>query len=198
MAVYKKLTAKEIAGFRTSPKQLNPFWRSYFEKITLDLNKQFFSYYKQFPKIHFINRQVARVEDFLEDLDGTIRLYQILPHGSVGILHFPKQLVESLIEQTLGGKKINSNEINKPGKVGTTFIHTIMEKVILTMSLFFEEQSRQLELVIISPNSNDLILHGLNKDEILSIQQFAISVGDQMFYFELALSNQLLESFQLI
>lgn len=200
MSILKKLTPYELAEIRTSPKQLNPFWQSYFEKITLDLNKQFFSFYRQFPNIRFINRQVVTVKDFLNEVSGEIRLYQVLPHGSVGILHFPDSLVESLIVETLGGgQRVSGKNVKKiVGKVGGSIIDVVMEKVIKTMSLFFEEQNRYLELVIVNRDSNEFIFHGLNPEEHLSIQQFSLSIEDQTYYFELGLSNQLLESFKLI
>lgn len=197
MGILKKLTPHELAGLRSAPKQLNPFWQSYFEKITLDLNKQFFAYYRQFPNIRFINRQVVKVSDFLNEISGQIRLYQVLPHGSVGILHFSHELVDSLVNQSLGGKpQLRAEKV--VGTVGVQVVDVIMEKVITTMSLFFEEQNRQLELVIIDSDSNDIIINGLSPEEHLSIQQFCITISEETYYFELGLSNQLLESFKLL
>jgi flagellar motor switch protein FliM len=199
MAVVKKLTPQELVGLKRTPRELSTFWRSYFEKITLELNKQFFGLLKENLSVRYVHRDIIRVEDYLEDLNGSNQLYTVLPQGSIGMLHFPTELVNYLLHHSMGGiEKYDFQGSRELGALDQQMINHIMEKVVTVLSVPFEREARDMQISLIDQSANDLVIQGIAPDEYMSIQQFSITVHSNTFYFELVLSNQLLESFTLL
>jgi flagellar motor switch protein FliM len=194
-----KLTPEQLTGLKSKPK-LNQFWSGYFQSITIELNRLFFSIFRENIVIRPVSCDVVSFDDYLENStqNSIVQFFKIHPHNSFGFYHLPFNTVDLLMNRLLGGKVANEATSRDITQVDHSIIEVVTAKLMDVLEAPFVKDNRELSFELIDLDEN-LMMHSLSSNkQYICVQQYLIQLGDNYYYFDIAFTNQFLDRFVLL
>lgn len=197
MAVYKKidpraLTTKRIVSGNSG------LWQSFFEKVTLEFNKEIFTLLRNSHKIAYINHQVISAKEYKRHFAQSMNLFfKFIPSGSLGFMSFPVNFCNYIVEHSLGGKNFEELTGGDEERELTTISQEIVVKFMLRFTralLKALEGDYHLDIQILDWDDNRLLENSFMDEELISVQQFSVaSQSGGTYYFDIVFKETLLK-----
>jgi len=201
MGVFK-LNPHDFSKLRRPNKTLSIFWKSYFEKLSMEMTKAMFLSFKSHCNVSMVNREVVYYSDYVAETDANslIQMFKVYPHGSIGFYNIPADTVQVIINELMGGHKYNQNaqQSYNPRNVShmdESIVATVVEKLFNILQIPFQNDNRMIEFEMLESSQANILMQNIHDHELVSTQQFMIEINNENYYFDLVLSNQFLENF---
>lgn len=194
-----KLTPEQLASLRSKP-QLNKFWSGYFQNITIEINRLFFSIFREQVSVKPINCEVFAFDQYLSNSasNSIVQFFQIRPHNSFGFYQLPYNTIDLLMCKLLGGKVASNNTQRDITQVDQSIIEIVTSKLMDVLEAPFTNEQREIYFELIDLDEN-LMMHSLTEQkQYICVQQYLIQVGEEYYYFDLAFTNNFLDRFILV
>lgn len=195
-----KLSPEQLASLRSKPK-LNQFWSGYFQNITIELNRLFFSIFREQISVKPISCEVFAFDQYLErdNQNSIVQFFQIQPHNSFGFYSIPFDTIDLLMTKLLGGRVVSNSPSSRDiTQVDQSVLEVVTSKLMDVLEAPFTKDNRELYFELIDLDEN-LMMHSLSEHkQYVCVQQYLIQMGDKYYYFDLGFTNKFLDKFKLV
>lgn len=196
MAVVK-LTPEQLVGLRSKPK-LSKFWESYFNQITVELNKVFFGLFRRQTYVRFMHVDVVKIHDYIEHQNHSIiQFFKIQPHNSLGFYSIPYDTVDLLLNQLLGGRAglpVKRDITN----VDESIIEIVTTRLAHALEAPFVQNNRKMKFDFIDLDQRVVGGHYNGHDEYICVGQYVIQIGNEYYSLDMAFINNFLNKFSVV
>lgn len=193
----RKLTPQQLAELRSRPK-LTTFWEGYFSDITVELNRLFFSIFRESVSVKPVSLNLIDSNEYFENSQHTVtQFFKIHPHKNYGFYNLPYETIDLLLSHLLGGNLVSGTK-RTLSKVDQSIIHILSNKLADVLQAPMIKDNRKLKFEFLDINE-DILKHNLtSNNQYICVQQYVIQLQGEYYYFDLAFTNQFLNQFSLI
>lgn len=192
-----KLTPEQLVGLRSKPK-LSKFWESYFNQITVELNKVFFNLFRVNTQVRFTHLDIVKIHDYIEHQNQSIiQFFKIQPHNSLGFYTIPYETVDLLLNQLLGGRAVTSKKRDITN-VDESIIEIVTARLAKALEMPFTQDNRKMKFNFVDLDQRVVGGRYNGHDEYICVGQYVIEVGSTYYSLDIAFMNNFLNKFSVV
>lgn len=197
MTNFKPVKLDEI---KYNPVELSEFWRRYFAELSVDFGRLFSRNTAQNITARYLHRDVLLLNEYMKTTSRSaiMQPFKIFPENETGFIYLTGELCNALIHYMLGGQSSNDDTVHYLSQFDEKLLGNILSEVSLLIERHLKKYNNQLRFETLDPVDLSLMEIGIDRERLLSVQQFLLVTGQNTYVMDIAFSNKFLEGQVLI